>query len=172
MKLLFSLARIGVLLLFSAATFAQSDDDNLDSASVQFADALDKVFSTKVYMDLDTTVFSTKQGNFYLAEADNAMIMTMVVPQSFAKAEEDFDKETKKDGYKMLEKKKFVHNGKNIAYQKGMMKKKGKKLVMYLYAIEQSKEQTIFFTGMHMDGDEGKFFPLIERAALSAKLEK
>jgi hypothetical protein len=98
------------------------------------------------------------------------MLMTMVAPQSFAKAEEHFDKQGRKKDYKTLERKKFVHNGRNVLFEKGMLKKNGEKAYMYLYAVEGSAESTIFITGMHMEGGEKKFFPVIERAALSAKL--
>jgi len=157
-------------LLFSSTAFAQTDDS--DSLSTQLGKELDKVFNTKVYMDVDSTVFPTRQNNFYFNEPEQAMIMTLVAPQSFAKAEEHFDKQTKKDGYKSVEKKKFTHNGRNYLYQKGIFKKDGHKAIMYLYAIGESETETIFFTSLHMAGDEEKFFPAIERAALSASLTK
>lgn len=165
------MVRVAVMVLLSFSAFAQSDE-KVDSVSAEIGKQIDKVFNTKVYMNVDTTIFSTHQGNFYIAEAEKAMIMTLVAPQAFPKAEEHFNKEGKKDGYKVLEKKKFAHNGKNYIYQKGLLKKDGKKMIMYLYGIEEGSDTTIIFTGMHMAGDEEKFFPIIEKAALSARLKK
>jgi hypothetical protein len=171
MKTLFTIGRIAALVLFSFSTFAQSDEDT-DSLSAQLGKELDKMFNTKIEMDIDGTLFPTKQSSFYFNEEEKAMIMTFVAPQSFAKAEEHFSKETKKEKYKLLESKKFTHNGKNILFMKGRMEEEGQKMIVYMYSIEDTANSTIFFTGMHMDGDEKKFFPAIERAALSAKTVK
>jgi hypothetical protein len=163
------LAILTALFMFPVSSFAQTDGE-ADSLTNLVAEQFKKVFSTKVELDIDATLFPAQQGNFYINEEEQAMIMILVAPQSFAKAEEHFEKETEKDGYKVLEKRKFTHDGKNILYQKGSLEADGNKAVMYTYAIEASADATIFFTGMHMDGDEKKFLPAIERAALSAKL--
>lgn len=169
MKTLLSITRITTLVLLSFSALAQSDKDSL---SVNFGKELDKMFNSKIEMDVDKTLFPTKESSFYINEEEKAMIMTLLAPQSFPKAEEHFNKENQKEGYKLLEKKKFKHNGKNILFQKGTMEEDGQKMVLYMYAIEDSETSTIFFTGMHMDGAEKKFFPAMERAALSAKLVK
>jgi hypothetical protein len=163
------LALLTAFLILPFSSFAQTDSES-DSLTNFVAEQFKKVFSTKVDLDLDNTLFPAQQGNFYINEEEQAMIMILVAPQSFAKAEEHFEKETEKDGYKVLEKRKFTHNGKSILFQKGSLEANGNKAVMYMYAIEASPDATIFFTGMHMDGDDKKFFPAIERAALSARL--
>lgn len=167
MKIPFSLTFTALICFLAISAGAQTKDSD---ATVNMGDEIAKIFNTEVAMDIDTTLFDSKQSNFYFSEASRAMIMTMVVPQSFEKAEEHFEKESKKKDYKSLERKKLVHNGKNILFEKGMIKKSGQKAFMYLYAVECTAESTIFVTGMHMDGDEKKFFPAIERAALSARL--
>jgi hypothetical protein len=153
-------------ILLSFQAIAQTD-----SVAQKFGNELNKIFNSDVQMDVDTLVFNTKQNNFYFNEAENAMIMTLVAPQSFAKAEEHFNKQNDKESYKSLDKKKFVHDGRNFLFEKGMIERDGKKAYMYVYAIEVSSQSTIFFTGMHMEGGEQKFFPAIERAALSARLK-
>ena len=164
-----TLALLAFMLFVSTASFAQTEAQT-DSVAEYLANQIKKVFSTKVDMNVDATLFPENEGNIYMNEKAKAMIMTLVAPQSFAKAEEHFDKESKKDGYKLLEKKKFSQDGKNFLYQKGSLKVDGKKAMMYLYAIEATEESTIFFTAVHMLDDEKKFFPAIEKAALSAKL--
>jgi hypothetical protein len=96
--------------------------------------------------------------------------MSILAPQSFEIADEHFDKESSKKEYRIIEKKKLTHNGKNVLFQKGEVSQDGKKAFMYSWAIETTSESTIFVTGMHMDGDDDKYFPAIERAALSARL--
>lgn len=172
MKTLFTVSRIAALVLLSFSAFAQSDDKNVDSLSANLGKELDKMFNSKIEMDIDNTLFPNKQSSFYINEEEKAMIMTILAPQSFPKAEEHFNKENDKEGYKLIEKKKFKHNGRNILFQKGTMEEEGQKMVLYLYAIEDTEKSTIFLTGMHMDGAEKKFFPAIERAALSAKSVK
>jgi hypothetical protein len=161
--------RILAFLMFSFTALAQSTPT--DSVAQKLGTELNKIFSTDVQMEIDTLVFNSKQNNFYFNEAENAMIMTLVAPQSFAKAEEHFNKRNDKESYKSLDKKKFVHDGRNFLYEKGMIENDGKKAFMYVYAIEVSAQSTIFFTGMHMEGGEQKFFPVIQRAALSARLK-
>lgn len=167
MRILLSLTLTTLICLNAFNADAQTKDSD---ASVNMGNEIAKIFNTEVVMEVDTTLFDSKQNNFYFSEASRAMIMTMVVPQSFEKAQEHFENESKKKDYKSLERKKLVHNGKKVLYEKGMIKKSGQKAFMYLYAVECTAESTIFVTGMHMDGDEKKFFPAIERAALSARL--
>jgi hypothetical protein len=156
------------LILISSTSSAQSPEKD----SGELASALTKVFNTEVVMDIDSTVFKTKQNNFYFSENEKVMLMTMVAPQSFEKAKEHFEKQEEKENYKTLERKKFVHNGKNVLFEKGMMKNKGEKAFMYLYAVEATEESTIFITGVLMNDNDKEFFPVIERAALSAQLGK
>jgi hypothetical protein len=168
MKISFCLLFSLVVVLSASPTFAQTTEK--DSTEFDLGKEISKVFNTKVIMDVDTSVFNARQGNFYMNEESKAMIMTMVVPQSLKRVEEDFDKKSKKKEVKVLETKKFTHDGKNFLYQKAVVKKDGNKAFMYVYAIEATPESSIFITCTHMDGDEKKFFPAIERAALSARL--
>jgi hypothetical protein len=162
---------VGPLLLLLVPFLAEAQSSPTDSVARRFGIELNKIFNSDVRMDVDTTVFESRQNNFYYNESENAMIMTLVVPQSFAKAEEHFNNRNKKEVYQSLDKKKFTHEGRNFLYEKGIIEKDGRKAVMYVYAIEASSQSTIFFTGMHMPGGEKKFFSVIERAALSAKLK-
>lgn len=150
------------------STFAQTGEK--DSTEFDLGKEMNKVFGTKVLMDVDTVLFDSHHGNFYINDANSAMIMTMFVPQGIARVEADFNKNDEKKDVEITEKKKFIHNGKTILFQKGIIEKEGQKVIMYLYAVEFNAESSIFITATHKDGVEKSFFPAIERAALSARL--
>jgi hypothetical protein len=159
------------VLLLSIASFGQSTESK-KSEDVNVARELDKAFNTKVDMDVDTTIFDSRQGNIYLSEKHKAMIMTMVAPQSIGKAEEIFNKEKAKKNYTITEKKKLSNNGRTILFQRGETEKDGQKAFMYIYQIEATPESTILISGMHMDPAEDResIFQAIQRAAFSAKV--
>jgi hypothetical protein len=162
------------LLLCVSVTFSLSNafaqTGKKDSTELDLGKEMNKVFGTKVLMDVDTVLFDSHHGNFYINEANSAMIMTMFVPQGIARVEADFNKNDEKKDVTITEKKKFVHNGKTILFQKGLVEKEGQKVIMYLYAVEFNTESSIFITATHKEGVEKSFFPAIERAALSARL--
>jgi hypothetical protein len=168
MKTLFGIILSAAITLSVNGSFAQTIKK--DSTEFDLGKEINKVFSTKVSMDVDTILFNTRQGNFYFNEASKAMIMTMVVPQSIARLEEDFNKKDKKKDIKIIETKKFTHDGRQILFQRGLLKKDGNKILMYMYGVEATPESSIMLTCTHAEGEEKKFFPAIERAALSAKL--
>jgi hypothetical protein len=168
MKTLISIILSAAVVLSVNGTFAQTTKK--DSTEFDLGKEIGKVFSTKVFMDIDTILFNTRQGNFYFNEASKALIMPIVVPQSIARLEDDFSKKDKKKDIKIIETKKFTHDGKQILFQRGLLKKDGNKVLMYMYAVEATPESSILLTCAHAEGEEKKFFPAIERAALSAKL--
>lgn len=173
---IFNYKRFARLTVVSLATMAlafnlcNAQSEKADSVDFDLGKAFAKIFDSKVSMDIDTTFFTPQSNSFYLSEEHKALIMTMVVPQTFEKAEAQFDKESKKEGFKLSDKGKLQHNGKTILYQKGTMKKDGKKAGFHMYAVAGDENNTIFISGIFMREDEKLVAPQIETAALSAKL--
>lgn len=159
-----------ILLTVISATSAFAQDQKKDKEKIDMMAELNKVFSTKVRMDVDTTIFETHQGNMYISESEKAFIMTMVAPQSIAKAEEKMNEPEKSHDYKILEKKKVVHEGRTILFQKAEAEKDGQKAIVYVYQIEATPESSILISATQLVTANEKVFKAIQRAAYSAKL--
>lgn len=155
-----------VLAVISVSAVAQDKKKE----QVDIMTELNKVFSTKVLMDVDTTIFETHQGNMYISESEKAFIMTMVAPQSIAKAEEKMNEPETSHDYKILERKKVTHDGRIILFQKAEAEKDGQKAIVYVYQIEATPESSILISATQLDTANEKVFKAIQRAAYSAKL--
>jgi hypothetical protein len=166
---------LALLALVSVTTtIAQNKKQEKDEAKEEreLAEALSKVFKTKVDMDLDTTVFDSREGNMYVSETHKAFVMTMVAPQSIQKAEEKFNEPNENKKYKVIDKKKIEHEGRIILYLKSEAEKDGQKALIYIYQVEATPESTILISATDMGTDTEKIFKAVERAALTAKLGK
>ena len=163
---------ISIIILLTAisvtATVAQ--DKKKEKEQFDLMAEMNKVFSTKVDMDVDTTIFETRQGNMYISESEKAFIMTMVAPQSIAKAEEQMNEPDASEDYKILEKKKIMHEGRTILFQKAEAEKEGQKAIVYIYQIEATPESSILISATQLNTANEKVFKAIQRAAYSAKL--
>jgi hypothetical protein len=163
-----SIFLIALAVVISATTvFAQKKKKKEEA---ELAETLNKVFNTKVDMDIDTTIFESHEGNMYMSEGYKAFVMTMVAPQSIQKAEEKFNETKEKADYKIVDKKKIEHEGRIILYQKAEAEKDGQKALIYVYQIEAAPESTILISATDMGTDTEKVFKAIQQAAFTAKL--
>ncbi len=122
-------------------------------------------------MEVDSQLYSTRQGNFYISEKPQVMIMAMLILQSYEKAKEKLSEDVKKKNVVIKDFGEFEANGKKILFKKGEMKEKGQNMLVELYAVESTKENTIFITGVYLPKDKLRFANTIKKAASTAKLE-
>jgi len=156
-----------VFLLFSSLlSFGQTD-----SSTVDLGDEMTKMLTAKIFMEVDTNLYKTRQGNFYISEKPQAMIMAILYPQSLEKAKAKLSDDAKNKNVIIKESGEFESNGKKIAYKTGEMKQNGENMLVEFYAVEATKESTIFITGVYLPKDKQRFANSAKKAALTAKLE-
>ncbi len=71
------------IFLFSGIAYCQTDSTQVDPLN-----EMTKIFGTKILMEVDSQLYNNIQGNFYISDKPQAMIMAMVLPQSYEKAKE------------------------------------------------------------------------------------
>lgn len=151
-----------------------SQTENADSVMNAVADKLAKVFSTEVIMDIDTKLFSQHEGNIYMTKDNDAMIMTIVAPQSFAKAKEQHDgreEEEEDENYQLTGKGEFEENGKKILFRIGKIKKDEKEGIIEQYMVSATEDSTIIVTGFYELKLKPTYESVIRKAAVSARLK-
>jgi len=157
-----------VFLLFSSLlSFGQTD-----SSTANLGDEMTKMLTAKIFMDVDTNLYKTRQGNFYISEKPQAMIMAILFSQSLEKAKAKLSDDAKNKNVIIKESGELESNGKKIAFKKGEMKQNGENMLVEFYAVEATKESTIFITGVYLPKDKQRFANSAKKAALTAKLEQ
>src|SRR6478736_930891 len=131
------LITLSLLIFIGLNSFGQNIQGSTypDTLNNQISE-LTKIFSTKVSLKIDTSIFNKKQGNFYTSEKYEAFIVAIATSKTIAQAEEHFTQEISKNEYKLKEKGKFIADGKDVLFQKGTMKKDGKKYNTNIYALK------------------------------------
>lgn len=154
----------GLVMLFSFITYGQSDTTEMDFSEMS------KMLNTKISMEVDTLLYTNSQGNFYISENPQAMIMGMVIPQAYDKAKEKLISDVKRKSVKIKDSGEFEINGKKILFKIGEMKERGEEMIIELYAVQTATDRTILITGIYMPKDKVRFANATKKAASSAKL--
>lgn len=155
-----------VLFLLTVKLFGQTDTTEMDF------NEMTKMLNTKISMDVDTLLYTNSQGNFYISENPQAMIMGMVIPQSYESAKGKLAADVKKKSVIIKDSGEFEVNGKKILFKIGEMKERGEEMIIELYAVQASKEQTILITGIYLPKDKLRFANTAKKAASTAKLSE
>ena len=164
-----------ILFIFCTAaslSFAQeSTEGNEPQAdSTAIADALGKMFNAKIDIKIDESIFNSKMGNMYLSEKYGAVVIMILAPQSVDKAQENMDKEKKKDGYKSVDHGSYMVDGRKIIFETGTMKKDGEKMMMDMYAVEVKPEASVFMVAAYLLKDKETLHQKIKDSVATIKL--
>jgi hypothetical protein len=152
--------------LFSILVYAQTDSSELD-----LGNEMTKMLTSKITMQVDSLLYHTHQGNFYISEKPEAMIMAVLYPQPYDKAKAKLLEDVKKKNVVIKDFGEFEVNGKKIVFKIGEMNDHGKNMIIELYAVESTKDNTIFVTGVYLPVNKKRFANTAKIAASTAKLE-
>src|SRR6476660_911400 len=84
---------LAVCLAFALTGFAQ-DQKMSKEDEAKLEQSLKMMLDSKIDMTIDSSVFTVNDGNTYFTEAQDAGIIAMAAPKSFAKMKEDMDKKS------------------------------------------------------------------------------
>lgn len=128
------------------------------------------MFSAKIDIEIDSSLFDQKTGNIYFSEKYNAVFMMLSIPQGIEKAAEHMEGERKKDGYKEVSSGRYEVNGKKVLFEKGTIKKNGKKMSMDMYVVEVGENSSIFAAGLYLPKHKDLFEQKIKESIGTIKV--
>src|SRR6476620_5167888 len=113
------------LLVLSMLSFAQEDTKMSEEDQKKMEEGMKMLFSSKIEVDIDKSIFTMNEGNMYFTEDQKSGIVLMAVPQSFAKMKENMSKDKKKEGMEVIDKGETTINGQKVLFMKSQTQKDG-----------------------------------------------
>lgn len=125
-----------------------------------------ELMSKKVDMKVNTELFKDVTPNTYVSESPKAVIMAMMVPETYEQAKAKMDKEMS-DKFTITDKGEKTINGVKVLFMKGTSEAEGVTLNNTVYCIRHSEDVCIMFIGMSEKGADQKYVDAIKEAANS-----
>ena len=147
----------------------EENETQTDAAKV-----LEDVFSDKIEMEVDETVFVIDNGTNRANEDMSAGIMKMLAPQSYPVFKERMMQQPENsNGVKSLSIEEVNLEGKKVLYQRSMtVDDAGDEMMMVMHAFSAGEQNTIMISSYYPKAEENKYLPLIEKSVLSARLRE
>ncbi|QHI38984.1 hypothetical protein IMCC3317_43840 [Kordia antarctica] len=130
-----------------------------------------EMMSKKVDIDVDETLFTAVTPNTYVSESPKAVIMTMMVPETYAASKEKMN-ENETDKFKVTDRGEKEINGVKVLYMTGTSEAEGTTLNNTIYCVEYDAETCIMFIGMVEEGADKKYTDAVAKAANSVIKKK
>lgn len=125
-----------------------------------------ELMSKKVDMTVDTELFKSVTPNTFVSESPKAVIMAMMVPETYegakAKMEKDMDAR-----FDITDKGEKTINGVKVLFMEGTSEAEGVKLNNIVYCIKHNENTCIMFIGMSETSADQKYVDAIQKAANS-----
>ncbi|WP_430412473.1 hypothetical protein [Kordia sp.] len=125
-----------------------------------------ELMSKKVEMTVDTELFMGVTANTYVSESPKAVIMAMMVPETYEASKKKMDTEMN-DKFKVTKKGEKKVNGVNVLFMEGTSEAEGVTLNNTIYCVKYDENTCIMFIGMAEEGADKKYVDAIKAAANS-----
>lgn len=155
------------LLLFSAPLQAQEATEIDKKKEARQKELMMK----KVEMDVDEDLFLQVTPNAYVSETPKAVIMAMLIPETYANSKKKMEDE-KSPTVKFTAKGEKEVNGVKVYYLEGVTEAEGKTLKNTIYCVEVDAETCLMFIATLEKGADKKYEEAITKAAHSAIKKK
>ena len=143
----------------------QAQEATTEADKAKAAKAME-MMSKKVDMDVDTELFTAVTPNTYVSESPKAVIMAMMVPESYAASKKKMDTNMS-DKFTVSNKGEKEINGVKVLFMEGTSEAEGATLNNTIYCVEYDKETCIMFIGMVENGADQKYIDAVDKAAKS-----
>ncbi|MEM6721163.1 MAG: hypothetical protein AAF611_17670 [Bacteroidota bacterium] len=153
---------VALCMLFVAVFTVQAQDDD---AAEQQAIA-QELMSIKIDMKVDTELFMKVTENTYVSESPKAMIMAMIVPETYENAKSKLVGNMPPD-FKVKEKGEKMMNGIQVLFLEGTAEAQGSTVDSTVYCFKRDADTCIMFMGMSEVGADKKYVDAITTAANS-----
>lgn len=120
-------------------------------------------------MDFNKTLYANNFGNIYMSESPKAVLIAMVVPQSYEelKAELDKDNDTKVTNVKKGE---ATESGIKYSFFTGFVKEGDAEIFIEAFVKKVDAKSCIMITSMYEVGVKAKYEKEAKKALISAKV--
>jgi hypothetical protein len=158
---------LAVCILLSASGIAQDSKMSKEDEK-KLEESLKMLFDSKIDMTVDAAVYAINDGNTYMTESQDAGIIAMMAPKSFAKMKDDLEKK----GNDAVDKGEMSIDGQKILFIKQIKEKEGREFAVTVYCKENDADSSIMVTSFCEKDKEAVYKPHAEKAIASAKLVK
>jgi len=125
-----------------------------------------ELMSIKVDMKVDTELFTAVTPNTYVSESPKAVIMAMIVPETYEIAKGKLEGNLPPT-FNVVDKGEKVMNGIDIVYLTGTSEAEGVTINSTVYCFKRDAETCIMFMGMSEVGADQKYVDAITAAGNS-----
>ncbi|WP_040282373.1 hypothetical protein [Psychroserpens damuponensis] len=122
-----------------------------------------ELMGKKIDMEVDTSLFMEVSTNTYVSESPKAVVMAMMIPDSYENSKKKMDKDAG-DKFNITEKGETQINGVTALYMKGTSEAEGVTLNNMIYCIEVDAETCLMFMGMVEQNADAKFTDAIKKS--------
>ncbi|WP_157560090.1 hypothetical protein U8527_16685 [Kordia algicida OT-1] len=157
---------IALCMLFVAAFNVQAQETVSQETEAEKQKRAMELMSIKVDMTVDTDLFMQVTPNTYVSESPKAVIMAMIVPETYENAKAKLESnlpaefEVKDKGEKMM-------NGVKVIFMTGVSKAQGTTINSTVYCLKRDADTCTMFMGMSEVGADKKYVDAINAAANS-----
>ena len=144
---------------------AQAQVEQTEADKEKAARAME-LMSKKVDMTVDEELFMGVTQNTYVSEDPKAVIMAMMVPETYADTKKKMDNEMSAK-FEVLTKGEKKINNVNVLYMTGKSTAEGTTLMNTIYCVKYDANTCIMFIGMVEEGADAKYTKAIETSANS-----
>jgi len=147
-------------MLFVAFNVQAQDDDAEKQALAM------ELMSVKVDMTVDTELFKEVTPNTYVSESPKAVIMAMIVPETYENAKDKLESNLP-PAFKVANKGEKMMNGVNVVFLEGTSEAQGVTINSTVYCFKRDADTCIMFMGMSEVGADQKYVDAITAAGNS-----
>lgn len=152
---------IALCMLFVAAFNVQAQETDAEKQARAM-----ELMSIKIDMKIDKELFMEVTPNTYVSENPKAVIMAMIVPETYENAKSKLEGNMPPD-FKVADKGEKTMNGVKVIYLEGTAEAQGSTVDSTVYCFKRDADTCIMFMGMLEVGSDKKYVEAIAAAANS-----
>ncbi|SDS13390.1 hypothetical protein SAMN04515667_1487 [Formosa sp. Hel1_31_208] len=160
-----------VFVLFAMTFNLQAQEPKTSEADQERKARTLELMGQKIEIDIDTSLFMEVTVNTYISESPRAVVMAMMVPDSYAVTKQRMNENTDPQ-FKISEKGETEMNGVNVLYMKGTSMAEGSTLDSEMYCMAIDDETCLMVIGMVEQNADAKYSEAIKKAINSVIKKK
>nr|WP_321227672.1 hypothetical protein [uncultured Psychroserpens sp.] len=151
------------LLVFTMGVQMQAQDTAAPEMDEAQMARMMELMAQKIEMDVDTTLFTAVSTNTYVSDNPKAVVMAMMVPETFAKAKEKMATDDTAQ-FKITDRGEKTINGVNVLFMEGTSEAEGSTLDNAVYCMEIDANTCLMFIGMVDQEADAKYTEAMNKA--------
>ncbi|WP_047547525.1 hypothetical protein [Psychroserpens sp. Hel_I_66] len=150
------------LLVFTMGAQMHAQDTEAPEMDEKQMARMMELMGQKIEMDVDDSLFMAVSTNTYVSENPKAVIMAMMVPETYAKAKEKMNTDDSAQ-FKVSDRGEKTVNGVKVLFMEGTSEAEGSTLNNMVYCMEIDAETCLMFIGMVDETADAKYTEAITK---------